>query len=130
LQQKESWIWKPVAVEIFGSPDGRIFASLGLTDNFEKKENNTGTMTVNLIDIANTRYIKVLAKNRGPIPDNEPGSSIMPGKINPTQCEALTMIVAQVLGNDVAINIGGATGHFELNVFKPKDLQSYLHGVG
>ena len=73
LQQKESWIWKPAAVEIFGSPDGKIFASLGLTDNFEKKENNTGTMTVNLINIAHTRYIKVLAKNRGPIPDNEPG---------------------------------------------------------
>ncbi len=53
------------------------------------------------------------------IPDNEPGSSIMPGKVNPTQPEALTMVCAQVIGNDVAISIGGATGHFELNVFKP-----------
>lgn len=53
------------------------------------------------------------------IPDNEPGSSIMPGKVNPTQPEALTMVAAQVLGNDVAVSIGGATGHFELNVFKP-----------
>lgn len=53
------------------------------------------------------------------IPENEPGSSIMPGKVNPTQAEALTMVCAQVMGNDVAITIGGATGHFELNVFKP-----------
>ena len=53
------------------------------------------------------------------IPANEPGSSIMPGKINPTQCEALTMVCAQVMGNDVAISVGGAQGHFELNVFKP-----------
>lgn len=53
------------------------------------------------------------------IPDNEPGSSIMPGKVNPTQCEALTMVAAQVIGNDVAVSMGGATGHFELNVFKP-----------
>ena len=53
------------------------------------------------------------------IPDNEPGSSIMPGKVNPTQPEALTMVAAQIMGNDVAVGIGGATGHFELNVFKP-----------
>ena len=53
------------------------------------------------------------------IPENEPGSSIMPGKVNPTQCEALTMVCAQVIGNDVAVSIGGSTGHFELNVFKP-----------
>ena len=53
------------------------------------------------------------------IPDNEPGSSIMPGKVNPTQPEALTMVCAQVVGNDVAVSIGGMTGHFELNVFKP-----------
>lgn len=53
------------------------------------------------------------------IPDNEPGSSIMPGKVNPTQPEALTMVCAQVMGNDVAVSMGGATGHFELNVFKP-----------
>ena len=61
------------------------------------------------------------------IPDNEPGSSIMPGKVNPTQCEALTMIAAQVMGNDVGINIGGASGHFELNVFKPMMIYNFLH---
>jgi fumarate hydratase class II len=53
------------------------------------------------------------------IPDNEPGSSIMPGKVNPTQPEAMTMVVAQVIGNDVAVSIGGSNGHFELNGFKP-----------
>ena len=53
------------------------------------------------------------------LPANEPGSSIMPGKVNPTQCEALTMVCAQVMGNAVTVSVGGATGHFELNVFKP-----------
>ena len=53
------------------------------------------------------------------IPDNEPGSSIMPGKVNPTQPEAVTMVAAQVIGNDVAVSVGGMNGHFELNVFKP-----------
>jgi fumarate hydratase, class II len=60
------------------------------------------------------------------IPDNEPGSSIMPGKVNPTQNEAMTMAMAQVLGNDVAINIGGMNGHFELNVFKPVMIFNFL----
>jgi fumarate hydratase class II len=63
------------------------------------------------------------------IPENEPGSSIMPGKVNPTQCEALTMVCAQVLGNDVAINIGGASGNFELNVFKPMIIHNLLQSV-
>jgi fumarate hydratase, class II len=63
------------------------------------------------------------------IPDNEPGSSIMPGKVNPTQCEAITMIAAQVLGNDVAINVGGSNGHFELNVFKPMMIYNFLHSA-
>src|SRR5690606_10853344 len=53
------------------------------------------------------------------IPDNEPGSSIMPGKVNPTQPEAMTMVCAQVMGNDVAVSVGGSSGHFELNVFMP-----------
>ncbi|CAM3919926.1 class II fumarate hydratase [Bordetella tumulicola] len=63
------------------------------------------------------------------IPENEPGSSIMPGKVNPTQCEAITMLAAQVLGNDVAINIGGASGNFELNVFKPLVIHNFLQSV-
>ncbi len=63
------------------------------------------------------------------IPTNEPGSSIMPGKVNPTQTEALTMVAAQVLGNDVAINVGGATGHFELNVFKPMMIDNFLNSA-
>jgi fumarate hydratase class II len=63
------------------------------------------------------------------IPDNEPGSSIMPGKVNPTQPEALTMVCAQVIGNDVAVSFGGATGHFELNVFKPMIAANVLHSA-
>lgn len=63
------------------------------------------------------------------IPANEPGSSIMPGKVNPTQCEALTMVCAQVFGNDVAVNFGGASGNFELNVFKPVMIHNLLHSI-
>lgn len=63
------------------------------------------------------------------IPENEPGSSIMPGKVNPTQCEALTMVCAQVIGNDVAISAGGMTGHFELNVFKPMMIYNLLNSA-
>lgn len=63
------------------------------------------------------------------IPENEPGSSIMPGKVNPTQSEAMTMLAAQVMGNDVAINIGGMSGNFELNVFKPMMVHNFMHSV-
>lgn len=63
------------------------------------------------------------------IPENEPGSSIMPGKVNPTQCEAMTMLCAQVMGNDVAVNIGGASGNFELNVFRPMVIHNFLQSV-
>jgi fumarate hydratase class II len=88
---------------------------------------------VSLFKIAND--IRVLSS--GPrcgigeiiIPDNEPGSSIMPGKVNPTQPEALTMVCAQVIGNDVAVSVGGMNGHFELNVFKPLIAANVLHGA-
>merc|ERR1712151_277000 len=63
------------------------------------------------------------------LPENEPGSSIMPGKVNPTQCEALTMVAAQVMGNHVAVTVGGAQGHFELNVFKPVMIADVLSSV-
>tara|TARA_B100001248_G_scaffold262733_1_gene261899 strand:- start:20170 stop:21564 length:1395 start_codon:yes stop_codon:yes gene_type:complete len=63
------------------------------------------------------------------LPANEPGSSIMPGKVNPTQCEAITMVCAQVIGNDVAVSVGGANGHFELNVFKPMMVHNVLHSI-
>ncbi|OGI19135.1 MAG: fumarate hydratase, class II [Candidatus Melainabacteria bacterium RIFCSPHIGHO2_02_FULL_34_12] len=91
------------------------------------------TLAVSLMKIAND--IRLLGS--GPrcgigeliLPENEPGSSIMPGKVNPTQCEAMTMICAQVIGNDTAINIGGANGHFELNVFKPLIIFNYLNSA-
>jgi fumarate hydratase class II len=63
------------------------------------------------------------------IPENEPGSSIMPGKVNPTQCEAMTMLCAQVLGNDVAVGFGGASGQLELNVFKPLIIHDVLQSI-
>lgn len=60
------------------------------------------------------------------LPENEPGSSIMPGKVNPTQCEAITMVAAQVMGNQTAVSVGGSNGHFELNVFKPMMVRNVL----
>jgi fumarate hydratase class II len=91
------------------------------------------TLAVSLMKIGND--IRMLAS--GPrcgigeiiIPANEPGSSIMPGKVNPTQAEALTMACAQVMGNDVAINIGGSNGHYELNVFKPMMIANFLESA-
>jgi fumarate hydratase class II len=109
------------------------FEALAAHDAIVETHGALKTVAVSLMKIAND--IRMLSS--GPrsgigeifIPDNEPGSSIMPGKVNPTQCEALTMIAAQVLGNDVAINIGGATGHFELNVFKPVIIYNFLHSA-
>lgn len=109
------------------------FEALAAHDAVVEAHGALKTVAVSLMKIAND--IRMLSS--GPrsgigeifIPDNEPGSSIMPGKVNPTQCEALTMIAAQVLGNDVAINIGGANGHFELNVFKPMMIYNFLHSA-
>jgi fumarate hydratase, class II len=109
------------------------FESLAAHDAIVEAHGALKTVAVSLMKIAND--IRMLSS--GPrsgigelhIPDNEPGSSIMPGKVNPTQCEALTMIAAQILGNDVAINIGGASGHFELNVFKPMMIYNFLHSA-
>ncbi|WP_367913061.1 class II fumarate hydratase [Leadbetterella sp. DM7] len=109
------------------------FEALAAHDAIVEAHGALKTVAVSLMKIAND--IRMLSS--GPragigeiyIPDNEPGSSIMPGKVNPTQCEAMTMVAAQVLGNDVAINIGGATGHFELNVFKPMMIYNFLHSA-
>jgi len=106
------------------------FESLAAHDAIVESHGALKTVAVSLNKIAND--IRLLAS--GPrsgigeinIPSNEPGSSIMPGKVNPTQCEAMTMAMAQVMGNDVAINIGGMQGHFELNVFKPVIIFNFL----
>jgi fumarate hydratase class II len=109
------------------------FESLAAHDAIVEAHGALKTIAVSLMKIAND--IRMLSS--GPrsgigeifIPDNEPGSSIMPGKVNPTQCEALTMICAQVMGNDVALTIGGSMGHFELNVFKPVMIYNFLHSA-
>jgi fumarate hydratase class II len=109
------------------------FEALAAHDAIVEAHGALKTVAVSLMKIAND--IRMLSS--GPrsgigeifIPDNEPGSSIMPGKVNPTQSEALTMIAAQVLGNDVAINVGGSMGHFELNVFKPMMIYNFLHSA-
>ncbi len=109
------------------------FEALAAHDAIVEAHGALKTVAVSLMKIAND--IRMLSS--GPrsgigelhIPDNEPGSSIMPGKVNPTQCEALTMIAAQVMGNDVTIGIGGSLGHFELNVFKPVMIYNFLHSA-
>ena len=109
------------------------FEALAAHDAIVETHGALKTAAVSLMKIGND--IRMLSS--GPragigeifIPDNEPGSSIMPGKVNPTQCEALTMACAQVMGNDVAINIGGMSGHFELNVFKPMMIANFIQSA-
>jgi len=109
------------------------FEALAANDALVNSHGALKTLAASLTKIAND--VRWLAS--GPrsgigeisIPENEPGSSIMPGKVNPTQSEAMTMLCAQVLGNDVAINIGGASGNFELNVFKPLIIHNFLQSV-
>src|SRR3990167_7512407 len=109
------------------------FAALAANDELVAAHGALKTLAAALMKIAND--VRWLAS--GPrsglgeisIPENEPGSSIMPGKVNPTQCEALTMLCCQVFGNDVAITIGGASGNFELNVFRPLIAQNFLQSV-
>jgi fumarate hydratase class II len=106
------------------------FEALAAHDAIVESHGALKTVACSLMKIGND--IRMLAS--GPrsgigelvIPANEPGSSIMPGKVNPTQSEALTMAMAQVIGNDVTINVGGMTGHFELNVFKPVMIYNFL----
>ncbi|BAE52454.1 class II fumarate hydratase [Paramagnetospirillum magneticum] len=109
------------------------FAALAAHDGMVAMHGAVKTLAAALMKIAND--IRWLAS--GPrcglgeisLPENEPGSSIMPGKVNPTQCEALTMACCQVMGNDVAITMGGASGNFELNVFKPLIAHNFLQSV-
>jgi fumarate hydratase class II len=109
------------------------FEALAAHDGVVESHGALKQLAVSLNKIAND--IRMMAS--GPrsgigeifIPENEPGSSIMPGKVNPTQCEALTMVCAQVMGNDVAITIGGTQGHYELNVFKPLMAANFLQSA-
>ena len=109
------------------------FEALAAHDSIVEASGVLNTIACSLNKIAND--VRMLGS--GPrcglgelsLPANEPGSSIMPGKVNPTQCEALTMVCAQVMGNHVAISVGGATGHFELNVFKPVMISNLLHSA-
>ncbi|XP_010482421.1 PREDICTED: fumarate hydratase 2, chloroplastic-like [Camelina sativa] len=109
------------------------FEALAAHDACVETSGSLNTIATSLMKIAND--IRFLGS--GPrcglgelsLPENEPGSSIMPGKVNPTQCEALTMVCAQVMGNHVAVTIGGSNGHFELNVFKPVIANALLHSI-
>ena len=109
------------------------FEALATKDALVHLSGTLNGLAVSLMKIAND--IRFLGS--GPrcglgelsLPENEPGSSIMPGKVNPTQCEAITMVCAQVMGNHMAVTIGGSNGHFELNVFKPLIIRNVLHSI-
>ncbi len=109
------------------------FAAQGAHDALVQLSGTFKTLAVSLHKIAND----ILIMSSGPragfaeliVPANEPGSSIMPGKVNPTQCEALTMIAAQVMANDVAVSLGGAGGHLEVNVYKPLMIYNIIHSI-
>lgn len=109
------------------------FEALASRDAMVEVSGVLNTIACSLFKIAND--IRFLAS--GPrcglgelsLPENEPGSSIMPGKVNPTQCESLTMVCGQVMGNNVAVTVGGANGHFELNVFKPLIVSNVLRSI-
>ncbi|MSQ41894.1 MAG: class II fumarate hydratase [Dehalococcoidia bacterium] len=109
------------------------FEALAAHDAQVELSGQLKTIAVSLMKIANDTRLLGSGPRAGLgellLPENEPGSSIMPGKVNPTQSEALTMVCAQVLGNDVAVNVGGATGHFELNVFKPVIVYNTLQSI-
>ena len=109
------------------------FEALACNDSLVEFSGSLNTIAVSMMKIAND--IRLLGS--GPrcglgelnLPANEPGSSIMPGKVNPTQCEAMTMVAAQVMGNHMAVTVGGSNGHFELNVFKPLIIQNVIHSI-
>jgi fumarate hydratase class II len=109
------------------------FEALAAHDALVEASGALNTCAVSLMKIAND--IRLLGS--GPrcgfgelaLPENEPGSSIMPGKVNPTQCEAMTMVCVQVMGNHVAVTVAGSNGHFELNVFKPVMIHNLLHSI-
>jgi fumarate hydratase class II len=109
------------------------FESLSSHDNLTFLSGALNTIACSLMKIAND--IRMLASgprcglNELLLPENEPGSSIMPGKVNPTQCEAVTMLACQVMGNHVAVTVAGSNGHFELNVFKPVIVKNVLHSI-
>lgn len=108
------------------------FEALAAHDAIVEASGALNTLAASLMKVAND--IRLLGS--GPrcglgeltLPENEPGSSIMPGKVNPTQCEALTMVCCQVMGNHVAITVGGSQGHFELNVYKASHGDGSTHG--
>jgi len=109
------------------------FEALAAHDALVETHGALRQLAVSLFKIGNDIRIMASGPRSGIgeliIPANEPGSSIMPGKVNPTQCEALTMVCAQIMGNDVAITIGGAQGHYELNVFKPMMAANFLQSA-
>lgn len=122
-----------IADRFIPCPKKNQFEALAAHDAIVEAHGALNTVAVSLMKIAND--IRFLGS--GPrcglgelsLPENEPGSSIMPGKVNPTQCEAMTMVCAQVMGNNTTVSIAGSNGHFELNVFKPVLIKNLLQSI-
>jgi fumarate hydratase, class II len=110
------------------------FTVQGSHDALVQLSGTMRTLAVSLYKIANDIRLMSCGPRAGfaelILPENEPGSSIMPGKVNPTQCEALTMVAVQVMGNDVAVGFGGAGGYLEMNVYKPLMIHNIMHSIG
>jgi fumarate hydratase class II len=135
---KDSGIYSDIAkfndgFGFWGHPTKGKFMTMATADDLVQFHGSLNTLAVSVMKIAND--IRFLAS--GPrsglgeisLPENEPGSSIMPGKVNPTQCEALTMIACQIMGNNVAVTVGGSNGHFELNVFRPMIIRNVVESI-
>ena len=124
--------WPRAPASAFATAPNK-FAALAGHDALVAVHGTLKTLATALMKIANDVRWMASGPRSGlgeiTIPENEPGSSIMPGKVNPTQCEALTMLCCQVFGNDVAITLGGASGNFELNVFKPMIAHNFLQSA-
>ena len=114
-------------------PAENKFEALSTKDALVEFHGSLNTLAVSLNKIANDIRLMGSGPRSGlselVLPENEPGSSIMPGKVNPTQCEAVTMLCCQVMGNNVAVTVGGMNGHFQLNVYKPLIVRNVLHSI-
>merc|ERR1711983_437531 len=109
------------------------FEALAAHDAMVEVSGALNVISCSIMKIANDLHFLASGPRCGlgelSLPENEPGSSIMPGKVNPTQCESITMVAAQVMGNHVAVTVGGSNGHFELNVFKPMMVANVLRSI-
>jgi len=108
---------------------GVALLHVSISPQYASSIHSDATATISPHGLLGPKYVELSPGHGSPMPENEPGSSIMPGKVNPTQSEAMTMVCAQVFGNDLAISFGASQGNFELNVFNPVMIYNFLHSA-